>query len=115
MNFQRARRIVMFTWTLAVASAGVAVAAEPPLLEAEPADDLVVAQAGTTQQGTLQPRYQPAPVEEEGAFNSDYLFGMTRGVAESAIHPAVKAPLFLLTVPLDIVFFPFAAIGGFFG
>ena len=40
---------------------------------------------------------------------------MTRGLADSTIHPAVKTPLFLFTVPLDLVFFPFAAIGGFFG
>ena len=29
--------------------------------------------------------------------------------------PAAKAPLFLLTVPLDLVLLPFAAIGGLFG
>jgi hypothetical protein len=40
---------------------------------------------------------------------------MTRGVADSTIHPAVKAPLFLFTIPLDIVLLPFAAIGGAFG
>jgi hypothetical protein len=36
-------------------------------------------------------------------------------VAESTIHPAVKVPLFVLTVPLDLVFLPIAAIGGLFG
>jgi hypothetical protein len=40
---------------------------------------------------------------------------MTRGLAETTIHPAAKAPKFLITIPLDLVFFPFAAIGGFFG
>ena len=38
-----------------------------------------------------------------------------RGVADSTIHPSVKAPLFLFTIPLDIVLLPFAAIGGAFG
>jgi hypothetical protein len=40
---------------------------------------------------------------------------MTRTVAASTMVPAAKVPLFVLTVPLDIVFLPFAAIGGLFG
>jgi hypothetical protein len=40
---------------------------------------------------------------------------MTRGVAASTMVPAAKAPLFVLALPLDIVFLPFAAIGGLFG
>ena len=47
-------------------------------------------------------------------YNSDYIFGMTRGVADSTIIPAVKPLFFLVTIPLDIVFLPFAAIGGVF-
>jgi hypothetical protein len=63
----------------------------------------------------LEPRYQPREPEEKSFYNGSYLFGMTRGVADSTIHPAGKVPLFLLTVPLDIVCLPFAAIGGLFG
>jgi hypothetical protein len=63
----------------------------------------------------LEPTYEPREPEEESWYNSDYLFGMTRGVANSTIAPAGKVPLFVLTVPLDIVFLPFAAIGGLFG
>ena len=48
-------------------------------------------------------------------YNDSYIFAMTRGVADSTMVPAAKAPLFLLTVPLDLVLLPFAAIGGFFG
>lgn len=48
-------------------------------------------------------------------YNTDYLFGLSRGTAGSAILPAFKAFVFILTVPLDIALLPFAAIGGLFG
>lgn len=83
--------------------------------EPAPLHALQVAQAGGTEPRELEPRYQPAPVEEKGWYNDSYIFGMTRGVAESTMHPAVKVPLFVLTVPLDLVFLPFAALGGMFG
>ena len=50
----------------------------------------------------------------DDGYNSDYIFGMTKGVASSTLHPAIKPMCFLVTIPLDIVFLPFAAIGGFF-
>jgi hypothetical protein len=74
-----------------------------------------IAQAGGTEPRELEPRYQPAPVQEKSWYNDSYIFGMTRGVAESTMHPAAKVPLFVLTVPLDLVFLPFAALGGMFG
>lgn len=80
-----------------------------------PAAPLVVAQGGTTESGRLQPRYEPAPVEEKGFYNSGYIFSLTRGVAGSTLHPAAKAPMFLFTVPLDIVLLPATLIGGLFG
>jgi hypothetical protein len=81
------------------------------------AEPLLVAQAQGTEQPELRPRYEPVPpsTEPKPSYNSDYLFGMTRAVANSTMHPGAKAPLFVLTVPLDIVFLPFEAIGGFFG
>ena len=79
------------------------------------AEAIVIAQAHGTEPGELSPRYEPVPPEPKSSYNSGYLFGMTRGVAQSTVHPAVKVPLFVITVPLDIVFLPFAAIGGFFG
>jgi len=63
----------------------------------------------------LEPRYQPREPEEKSWYNNSYIFGMTRGVADSTIAPAGKAPLFLLTVPLDIILLPFTIIGGLFG
>lgn len=81
-----------------------------------PSSPLSIAQAEGTEGRELEPRYKSAPVEvEEGGYNSDYIFGMTRSVAGSTIHTAGKAPLFLLSVPLDLVILPFAAIGGLFG
>jgi len=86
-------------------------------------DPILIAQDGGTTGRELEPEYpapppgKPGPYnEEEGpGYNSDYIFGMTRGLAGSTMVPALKVPLFLFTVPLDIVFLPFAAVGGFFG
>jgi hypothetical protein len=67
-----------------------------------------------SEEGKIEPRYQPREPIPEPWYNSDYLFGMTRGVTNSTIHPGAQVPLLVLTIPLDIVFLPFAAIGGFF-
>lgn len=74
-----------------------------------------VVQVGGTAPAELQPRYSPAPPEEESWYNSDYLFAFTRGLAGSTLHPVAKAPLFVVAIPLDIAFLPFAAVGGLFG
>jgi hypothetical protein len=47
-------------------------------------------------------------------YNSDYIFGMSKGVANWTIIPAMKPLFFLVTIPLDLAFLPFALIGGFF-
>lgn len=65
--------------------------------------------------GKLTPRYEPREPLKKPWYNSAYIFGMTRGVTGSTMHPAVKAPLLILTIPLDFVVLPFAAIGGLFG
>ena len=65
--------------------------------------------------GKLEPRYQPREPQPKPWYNDSYLFGMTRGVTGSTMHPAAKVPLLVLTIPLDIVLLPFAAIGGLFG
>jgi hypothetical protein len=78
-------------------------------------DVIQVAQAPDTPPRELEPRYEPVPPPPKSWYNDSYLFGMTRGVANSTLVPAAKAPLFLLTVPLDLVLLPFAAIGGLFG
>ena len=70
--------------------------------------------SSTNGSGRLEPRYQPREPVPDPWYNSNYIFGMTRGVADSTIAPAGKAPLFFLTVPLDIAFLPFTLIGGLF-
>lgn len=76
---------------------------------------LIVVQAQGTEEGELSPRYEPVAPEPKSSYNDSYLFAMTRGVADSTIHPAGKVPLFLLTIPLDLALLPFATIAGFFG
>ncbi len=81
----------------------------------------LVASAETRMSATYETTID-APAVEVGSpldmrddeYNSDYIFGMTRGVADSTMIPAVKPLFFLVTIPLDIVFLPFAAIGGLF-
>ncbi|MCH2186002.1 hypothetical protein MK280_09040 [Myxococcota bacterium] len=53
-------------------------------------------------------------LEDNQGYSSEYIFGMTKGVMNSTLEPALKPAVLIFTVPLDIVFLPFAAIGGFF-
>lgn len=103
--------------TALTALAGIVLLAAPQAMatDSDSGPGTTLAQAGGTEPRELEPRYKPVPPEPKSSYNSSYIFGMTRGVADSTIHPAGKVPLFLLTVPLDLVLFPFAAIGGFFG
>ena len=75
----------------------------------------VIAQAQGTQDGQLKPRYEPTPPEDPGAYDNEYVFAMTRGVANAAIAPYGKVPLYVLSLPIDLALLPFAVIGGFFG
>lgn len=70
---------------------------------------------GTEPARELQPAYEPAPPQQRSSYNDAYIFGLTRGVADSAMHPAAKVLLFPITVPLDLALLPFEAIGGLFG
>lgn len=95
----------------------VAEAADPTPAGAEDVQaDTQAHDAEVSQESTrLEPRYQPREPKEKSWYNGSYIFGMTRSVANTTIIPAGKVPLFFLTVPLDIVFLPFAMIGGLFG
>lgn len=107
----------------AAASADAAVAQSASPVAAPSAEPILLAQEGGTTPRELEPRYpapdpgKPGPYNEQEReiWNGDYVFGMSRSLARSTIVPAAKAPLFLFTVPLDVVFLPFALIGGFFG
>ena len=46
--------------------------------------------------------------------SSEYIFGMTKAIRRSTLYPALKPAVWLVTIPLDIVLLPFAAIGGLF-
>jgi hypothetical protein len=52
-------------------------------------------------------------MREEG-YNDDYIFGMTKGLAASTMVPALKPVFMIFTIPLDLVFLPFAWAGGYF-
>lgn len=51
---------------------------------------------------------------ESRGWTGEYIFGMSKGLMRSTLEPAIKPIFLLFTVPLDLVFLPFAAIGGFF-
>lgn len=109
---------------LASSTAGRAEVAAPTAMPsasraaAPPPQAAVVAQQeaeSDARDGALEPTYPPRPPEPEPpAYDSRYLFALTRGVADSTLVPAAKAPLFLFTLPLDVVLLPFAAIAGLF-
>jgi hypothetical protein len=64
--------------------------------------------------GALEPTYQPRPPPEKEVYSTEYLFAITRAVADSTLVPAAQVPLYFLTVPTDIVFLPIELIAGFF-
>ena len=76
-----------------------------------PGDEVVV------QLDERRPPPVSASVDEradDSGYNSDYLFALSRGLAGSKLSPAIKPVIFVVTVPLDVVLFPFALIGGLF-
>ncbi len=104
--------LAVFAGAALLATATIAGAAQAPQVERAA---LEIAQAGGTQPRELEPRYQPVPPEEKSWYNTGYFFALTGGVAQSTMAPAAKVLLYPLTVPLDLVLLPFAAIGGLFG
>jgi hypothetical protein len=54
-------------------------------------------------------------MDVDRGYNSEYIFGMSKGIAASTLHPAAKPLCFLVTVPLDLVTLPFTLVGGLFG
>ncbi len=107
------KRLTVWRAVLLAAFVTLAAASAPAL----PVDREVVqlAQAHGTEPRELEPRYQPVPPAEKSWYNDSYIFALTRGVADSTMVPAAKAPLYVLTVPIDLVLLPIAAFGGLFG
>jgi hypothetical protein len=52
--------------------------------------------------------------QESRGYSTEYIFGMSKAIRRSTLHPALKPAVWLFTVPLDIVLLPFAALGGLF-
>ncbi len=51
---------------------------------------------------------------EENHFDDKYVFATTRSLNDmQGVNPALKLPLFPVTVVLDVAFLPFAIIAGF--
>ncbi len=121
-----AREIAGWSLALALIAAPAVAAAAPqssPSVAAAPsraaaqetriaADDSSSSSAQSGSKGSLSD-FEKA--QDTSGYNSEYLFALTRGLANSSINPAGKVPLFIFTLPLDVVFLPFAAIAGLFG
>lgn len=90
------------------------ISAAPALAHSHDGEETTQSGMGSDESRPLQATYEPNPDVDEGAYTGRYFFAMSRGVANSTMHPAVQAPLFLLTIPLDIVLLPVAVIAGFF-
>lgn len=57
-----------------------------------------------------------AAAHRHDGFNDEYVFAATRGVNDmEGVHPALKVPLFPITIVLDVAALPFAVIAGFIG
>ena len=48
-------------------------------------------------------------------YNTEYLFGVTRGLKDQNIPPYCEKTAWILTVPFDIANLPFTALAGLFG
>ena len=48
-------------------------------------------------------------LEEREGYNSEYIFGMTKAILNSTVHPALKPAVCIVTVPLDLVLRHFRA------
>jgi hypothetical protein len=48
-------------------------------------------------------------------YNTEYLFGVTRGLKDQNIPPWCEGAAWVVTVPFDIANLPFTALAGLFG
>ena len=48
-------------------------------------------------------------------YNTEYLFGVTRGLKDENIPPMCERASWVVTVPFDIANLPFTALAGLFG
>ncbi len=66
-----------------------------------------------------KPRDNPALIQwrdgRDWGYNTEYLFGITRGLSDQNIPRWCEAATWFVTVPLDIANLPFTALAGLFG
>lgn len=58
--------------------------------------------------------YDKLDVEDRQGYNSEYIFGLSKGIMKSTLVPALKPFFLIFTGPLDLALLPFSAIAGFF-
>jgi hypothetical protein len=84
-----------------------------PVMAADGAEH-AVARGDETHPPYLLAARDSVELEDRSGYSGEYIFGMTKGLMRSTLTPALKPVVMILTVPLDLVFLPFAAIAGFF-
>ncbi len=82
---------------------------------------IVFAETAPAEQGGKQKKINSGPslteLEKEPgwAYNSDYLYAITRAVRDADISEAGKVPLFIPSLIVDTGLFPIAFLAGLFG
>ena len=93
----------------AMPAEAVAGSSEAPATESAPglgADQGLAAEHGDSKGGGL---YEP------WHYNTDYFFGLTRGLPESGASERSQPYWMVLTIPADVITLPGAALAGLFG
>lgn len=103
--------VVLVTTGIATASPSLS---STPAVRESAAPLVQLAQAQGEEPRELQPRYEPVEPQPKSGYNDQYIFGITRSVADSTMHPAAKILIFPVSVIFDLVLLPFEAIGGAF-
>ena len=59
--------------------------------------------------------FDPGGIEDptEKGWSGRHTFGITRSLSRSSLRPLIRTPLYLVTVPLDLVLLPVTAVVGF--
>ena len=52
---------------------------------------------------------------QEWHYDSDYLFGMTRGLESAGVRETARPAAWIFSVPFDLALLPVAALAGLFG
>ena len=108
----RTRLALALAVLLATATLAPLASAQDSTPTSEPSAQQTTSQPTSSGSGMTLADYEQA--QDTGGYNSDYIFAFSRGLGDSPMHAAAKVPLFIFTIPLDVVLLPFAALGGLF-